>query len=278
MRWIFVFIAYSKRTRASVTITENHRPKWFLFGCDDMRMLNCAAQPNRKSLLLTQNHHLDACLMATLIDLPPELLLQVTHHLDDESLLNLAATSTTLNSLSISIYFDRHEIDNPSSGHLSLYPWRTTAHTLRAIRSSLQAHCLTSLTIQLNLQASFTQFYSDMHAIRVIVEHTRKLHYFSLGGGDLWHWWLPSSPEIPSTFRPEDLLVLYSSLYEAVGRSACKDVTMHGLPRFLCYLLTRRSPTTSSWSSERTNLEIEGASKSSSLVYVSGLKEEKRQR
>jgi len=214
-----------------------------------------------------RNHHLDPSRMPSLANLPLELRLHVAHHLDDESLLALAATSKAFNSLSISSYFNRHKAQNHSTKQLCLSPWNTTAHTFRAVSSSLRAHCFTSIVIELDPLAPFSRLYLDMQYIRSIVEHTRSLQRFDLRRADHEHWPKIPTTGIPPAFQPEDLLAMYSRLYEAVGRSGCKEVTMFGLPRLLSHLQSRHRPLKPLSLPVWNNSRIEGVNLLNSLFF-----------
>ena len=96
-----------------------------------------------------------------------------------------------------------------------------------------------------------------MQNLRLIVEHTRKLQHFHVGRA-VDRWPIIPTMGIPPEFRPEDLLALYSGLYEAVGRSGCKEATMFGLPRLVCYLLSHHAPPEPLSMTVWTNPDIEG--------------------
>jgi len=86
--------------------------------------------------------------MATLCDLPTELLLQIIQHLDNPALLNLGLTCRCVNTLALDAFFVNNYIRNPKLGWLVAY--NTPVETLPALRNALFIRTLDELHYYFN--------------------------------------------------------------------------------------------------------------------------------
>ena len=80
--------------------------------------------------------------LATLTDLPNELLLIVIHDLDNQSLFNLGLTCRRMNTVALNYFFSKNNIQDPARGYFLFNLLKLPIQTIPALRSALYMHHL----------------------------------------------------------------------------------------------------------------------------------------
>jgi len=88
--------------------------------------------------------------LATLPDLPNELLLIVIRELDNESLFNLGLTCQRMNTIALNHFFSKNNIQDPARGYFLPESCDLPIQTIPALRSALFVHHLRSFDFVLN--------------------------------------------------------------------------------------------------------------------------------
>ncbi|KAJ2921208.1 hypothetical protein H1R20_g15888, partial [Candolleomyces eurysporus] len=130
--------------------------------------------------------------LASLKDLPHELLLQIVNELDDAALCALGNTCKDLNNLIFSLFFDKHRITDPLQGWISCY--RAPEHTLRAIRCSLSTKNIRNIRYYFN--RGIEKLVEEVEDIHAIVRRTDEVTDFGVYLADPDDWALRDAPRL----------------------------------------------------------------------------------
>ena len=117
--------------------------------------------------------------VATLCDLPVEILLGIIQHLDNPALLSLGRTCRCVHTLALDTLFFNNNIRDPKSGWLTAY--ETPVETLPALRIALFIHKLDQLQYYFN--PPFERMLEEVRDLRALISRmptigTVKLHFF----------------------------------------------------------------------------------------------------
>jgi hypothetical protein len=144
--------------------------------------------------------------LATLPDLPNELLFIIFHDLDNQCLFNLSLTCRRMNTVALNHFFSKNDIQDPGGGHFLPNPFNKSdlpIQTIPALRSALFVHNLRIFDFVLNSRAErMCEEVADLYvlAARLCSIKTFKLsfrnmdHYSfliaemqTLAAGEVWY-------------------------------------------------------------------------------------------
>lgn len=94
--------------------------------------------------------------LATLPDLPNELLFIIFHDLDNQTLFNLGLTCRRMNTVALNHFFSKNDIQDPGGGYFLPDPFNKPElpiQTIPALRSALFVHNLRNFDFVLNPRA-----------------------------------------------------------------------------------------------------------------------------
>ena len=121
--------------------------------------------------------------VATLCDLPAEILLEIIQHLDNPALLSLGRTCRCVHTLALDTLFSNNNIRDPKSGWLTAY--KTPVETLPALRIALFIQKLDHLHYYFN--SPFERMLEEVRDLRALISRmptieTVKLHFSVVDG------------------------------------------------------------------------------------------------
>ncbi|RXW13757.1 hypothetical protein EST38_g12096 [Candolleomyces aberdarensis] len=166
--------------------------------------------------------------LASLMDLPHELLLQIINELDDAALCALGSTGKELNNLIFPLFFDKHKITDPSQGWISCY--RAPEHTLRAIRCSLSTKNIRNIHYYFN--KGIERLVEEVEEMHAIVRRTDEVTDFKVYLVDPDDWALRDAPGLDETQVPrlteEEWTKLYVGLLTTSLTNGCRRAHLGG--------------------------------------------------
>ncbi|KAJ2924216.1 hypothetical protein H1R20_g12876, partial [Candolleomyces eurysporus] len=166
--------------------------------------------------------------LASLKDLPHELLLQITKELDDAALCALGNTCKDLNNLIFPLFFDKHRITDPLQGWISCY--RAPEHTLRAIRCSLSTKNIRNIRYYFN--RGIEKLVEEVEDIHAIVRRTDEVTDFGVYLADPDDWALRDAPGLDEAQVPrltsEEWTKLYVGLLTTTLTNGCRRMQLCG--------------------------------------------------
>lgn len=208
-----------------------------------------------------------------LMNLPPELVLQVLDELDNASFCALGCTCTYFNALVFPYFFQKHNIigANPAQGRISCS--KAPEHTLRAIRCSLAFKDVSNICYHFNKGVdTLLEELEEMHAI---VKRTKRVTNFEAYLSDLDEWASTNGPvfgSAPTDMSPlteEQWTSLYIMFLTASLTKGCKSAVLAGGGAFMGSLRYRVQLTpTSSLRPGLSSVEV-NESTSESVIFIS---------
>ena len=124
--------------------------------------------------------------LATLPDLPNELLFIIFHDLDNQTLFNLGLTCRRMNTVALEKFFSRNNIQDPGGGYFHPNKSDLPIQTIPALRSAFFVHDLRIFDFVLNPRAKrMREELTDLYALAV---RLRSIQRFKLSFQNMDHY------------------------------------------------------------------------------------------